>query len=158
MKVHVECRSAYHQKHTEKCLQCNEPVAPEAGKFCGEFFEVEGKGRVHSECMDAYEETTADRCLVCKKAVRRMEGFSGDFMMIDGGKVHKECASEYQEMVAEKCLHCQKGVRKAGEFSGSFYPVDRKLGDAEGEDNESKVHMECFEAYQAKLAEEGKGS
>ncbi|CAB1111731.1 unnamed protein product [Ectocarpus sp. CCAP 1310/34] len=158
IKVHVECRSAYHQKHTEKCLQCNEPVAPEAGRFCGEFFEVEGNRRVHSECMDAYEETTAERCLVCKKAVRRMEGFSGDFMMIDGGKVHKECASEYQEMVADKCLHCQKGVRKAGEFSGSFYPVDRKLGDAEAEDNESKVHMECFEAYQAKLAEEGKGS
>lgn len=72
--------------------------------------------------------------------------------------VPQECASEYQEMVADKCLHCQKGVRKAGEFSGSFYPVDRKLGDAEGEDNESKVHMECFEAYQAKLAEEVKGS
>lgn len=61
-------------------------------------------------------------------------------------------------MVADKCSHCNKGIRKAGGFSGSFYPVDRKPKDAEGEDEESeaKVHLECFEAYQAKLAEEGK--
>lgn len=87
----MECRSAYHEEHTQRCLQCNEPVAPEKGKFSGEFFELEGeeKGRIHSECYDAYEEATADRCLICKKAVRRMEGFSGDFMMIEGGKVHK---------------------------------------------------------------------
>lgn len=58
-------------------------------------------------------------------------------------------------MVADKCLHCQKGVRKAGRFSGSFYPVDRKSGDAgEAEENDAKVHLECFEDYQAKLAEE----
>lgn len=85
----MECRSAYHKKNTERCLQCNEPVAPEKGKFSGEFFELEGKGRIHSECYDAYEEATADRCLVCKKAVRQMEGFSGDFMVVEGGKVHK---------------------------------------------------------------------
>lgn len=86
----VECRSAYHEKHTERCLQCGEPVAPKKGKFSGEFFELEeGKGRLHSECYDAYEEANADRCLVCKKAVRRMEGFSGDFMVVEGGKVHK---------------------------------------------------------------------
>lgn len=87
----MECRLAYHEKNTQRCLQCNEPVAPEKGKFSGEFFELEdGKGRIHSECYDAYEEATADRCLVCEKAVRRMEGFSGDFMVVEGGKkVHK---------------------------------------------------------------------
>ncbi len=85
----MECRRAYHEKHTEKCLQCKDPVAPEKGKFCGEFYEIEGEGRVHSECYDAYQEATADRCLVCKKAVRQMEGFSGEFMVVDGGKVHK---------------------------------------------------------------------
>lgn len=70
----------------------------------------------------------------------------------------QECASDYQEMVADKCCHCNKGVRKAGGFSGSFYPVDRKPGHAEGEEGEAaKVHLECFEAYQAKLAEEGEG-
>lgn len=66
----------------------------------------------------------------------------------------QECASDYQEMVADKCIHCNKGVRKGGGFSGSFYPVDRKPGDAEGEEGEAKVHLECFEAYQAKLVEE----
>ena len=66
----------------------------------------------------------------------------------------QECASDYQEMVADKCIHCNKGIRKGGGFSGSFYPVDRKPGDAEGEEGEAKVHLECFEAYQAKLAEE----
>lgn len=85
----VECRSVYHEKNTERCLQCKEPVASEKGKFSGEFFELEGGGRIHAECYDAYEEATADRCLVCKKAVRRMEGFSGDFMVVEGGKVHK---------------------------------------------------------------------
>lgn len=56
--------------------------------------------------------------------------------------------------MADKCLHCQKGVRKAGRFSGSFYPVDRKVGDTgEGEEDDAKVHLECFEDYQAKLAE-----
>lgn len=64
-------------------------MAPKKGKFSGEFFELEGKGRIHSECYEAYEEATADRCLVCKKAVRRTEGFSGDFMVVEGGKVHK---------------------------------------------------------------------
>eukprot|EP00903_Cladosiphon_okamuranus_P009514 g9064.t1 len=150
IKVHAECLPAYHEKNTERCLHCDEPVAPKKGKFSGEFFELEGKGRIHSECYDAYEEATADRCLVCKKAVRRTEGFSGDFMVVEGGKVHKECASDYQEMVADKCLHCNKGIRKGGGFSGLFYPVDRKLGVSEGE---AKVHLECFEAYQAKLAE-----
>ncbi|CAM9933111.1 unnamed protein product, partial [Scytosiphon promiscuus] len=155
VNVHAECRSAYHQEHTAKCLQCNEPVAAEKGKFSGEFYELEGKGRVHSECYEKYEEDTADRCLVCKGTVRQKEGFSGDFMMVDGGKVHKECASDYQEMVADKCLHCQKGVRKAGRFSGSFYPVDRRAEDAgEGEESDAKVHLECFEDFQAKLAEE----
>lgn len=57
-------------------------------------------------------------------------------------------------MVADKCLHCNKGIRKTGDFSGAFYPVDRKLGDKEGEEDEAKVHLECFEAFQAKLAEE----
>lgn len=66
----------------------------------------------------------------------------------------QECASDYQEMVADKCLHCNKGIRKAGDFSGAFYPLDRKLGDTEGEENEAKVHLECFEAFQAKLARE----
>lgn len=56
-------------------------------------------------------------------------------------------------MVADKCIHCGKGVRRGGGFSGSFYPVDRKPGDAEGEEGEPKVHLECFEAYQAKPAE-----
>lgn len=70
----------------------------------------------------------------------------------------QECNSEYQEMVADKCLHCNKGVRKAGDFSGTFYPIDRKLGEAEGEEGELKVHMECWEAYEAKIAAEREGT
>lgn len=70
-------------------MHCSEPVAAEKGKFSGEFYELEGKGRVHSECYEQYEEETADRCLVCKKAIRQKEGYSGDFMMVDGGRVHK---------------------------------------------------------------------
>lgn len=66
----------------------------------------------------------------------------------------QECASDYQEMVADKCVYCSRGIRRGGGFSGSFYPIDRKLGDSEGEEGEAKVHLECFEAYQAKLAEE----
>lgn len=60
-------------------------------------------------------------------------------------------------MVADKCAHCSKGIRRGGGFSGSFYPIDRKPGEegAEGEEGEAKVHLECFEAYQARLAEEG---
>lgn len=85
----VECRKAYHAAHTIKCLHCSEPVAPEKGKFSGEFFEVEGGGRVHGECFEEYSEATADKCLVCKGAVRKKEGFSGDFMIVDNGKVHK---------------------------------------------------------------------
>lgn len=85
----VECRAAYHAANTEKCLQCSEPVAPEKGKFTGEFFEVEDRGRVHAECYEEYEEATADKCLVCKDAVRKKEGYSGDFMKFDDGKVHK---------------------------------------------------------------------
>lgn len=57
-------------------------------------------------------------------------------------------------MVADKCSHCNKGIRRAGGFSGSYYPVDRKLGDTEGEAGEAKVHLECFEAYQAEPAKE----
>ena len=60
-------------------------------------------------------------------------------------------------MVADKCVHCNKGIRRGGGFSGSFYPVDRKPGDAEGEQGDPKVHLECFEVYQAKLAEECEG-
>lgn len=56
--------------------------------------------------------------------------------------------------MSSKCLYCGKGVRKTGEFSGAFYPVDRKLGDAKGEENEARVHLECWEAYEAKLAAE----
>lgn len=85
----VECRSAYHAANTEKCLQCSEPVAPEKGKFTGEFFEVEDEGRVHSECYEEYAEKTADKCLVCKQAVRKKKDFCGDFCMFDGGKVHR---------------------------------------------------------------------
>lgn len=70
----------------------------------------------------------------------------------------QECASEYQERTADKCLHCCKGVRKAGDFSGSYYPVERTAEDEnaeeEGEAKEEKVHLECWEAYQAKLAAE----
>lgn len=61
-------------------------------------------------------------------------------------------------MIADKCLHCNKGVRKAGDFSGAFYPIDRKLGEAEGEEDEQKVHMECWEAYEAKIAAEREGT
>lgn len=92
MRVRVlsaECRTAYHAKNTEKCLQCSEPVAPEKGKFTGEYIELEGKGRVHSECFDEYSEATAEKCLVCNEAVRKKEGFSGYFIMFDHGKVHK---------------------------------------------------------------------
>ena len=70
----------------------------------------------------------------------------------------QECNSDYQEMVADKCLHCNKGVRKTSDFSGSFYPIDRKLGESEGEENELKVHMECWEAYEAKIAAEREGT
>lgn len=56
-------------------------------------------------------------------------------------------------MVADKCLHCKKGVRKAGNFSGSFYPVDGKAAEEEGGEAEQlKVHLECWEAYEAKEA------
>ena len=85
----AECRLAYHAEHTEKCLQCSEPVAPEKNKFSGEFMELEGKGRVHSECFDEYSEATAEKCLVCKEAVRKKEGFSGYFVKFDAGIVHK---------------------------------------------------------------------
>lgn len=75
----------------------------------------------------------------------------------------QECASEYREMIADKCLHCGKGVRKTGGFSGSYYPVERKTA-GEGDDakgkgeggeekgKEDKVHLECWPAYEAKLA------
>lgn len=64
-------------------------------------------------------------------------------------------------MIAYKCLHCGKGVRKTGSFSGSYYPVERKTaGDGddeakeEGGENtkEDRVHLECWPAYEAKLA------
>lgn len=64
----------------------------------------------------------------------------------------QECASDYRELQADKCLHCSKGVRKTSEFSGSFYPVDRTLGVTEGEEDGPKVHLECWEAYEAKIA------
>lgn len=73
----------------------------------------------------------------------------------------QECASEYEDMMADKCLYCKKGVRKTANFSGAFYLVNREP-DVTGDDrdpdversNESqeKVHMECFEPYQASLA------
>lgn len=74
-------------------MKCSEPVAPEKGKLSGAFFEVEGKGRVHAECYEEYAEETADKCLVCKQAVRKKEGFSGDFMLFEAGKVHKVTAN-----------------------------------------------------------------
>ena len=61
-------------------------------------------------------------------------------------------------MMADKCLHCNKGVRKAGDFSGTYYPIDRKLGEAQGEENELKVHMECWEVYEAHMAAESEGT
>lgn len=85
----MECRSAYHAAHTEKCLKCSEPVAPEKGKFCGEYYVVEGKGRVHSECFESYSDATAEPCIVCKEGVRKKGKFSGDFCMFDGAKCHK---------------------------------------------------------------------
>ena len=75
-------------------------------------------------------------------------------------------------MRADKCLVCNKGVRKAGDFSGAYHLVDRsdrkdrepevtggkgktvEASQAGKETRQAKVHMECFEAYQAKLATE----
>lgn len=64
-------------------------------------------------------------------------------------------------MVADKCLYCKKGVRKTATFNGAFYLVNREP-DVTGDDcdpdversdeSQGKVHMECFEVYQAKLA------
>lgn len=85
----MECRAKYHEKNTKKCLQCKAPVAPEKGKFSGEFYEVEGKGRVHSECFEEYSDATAEKCIVCKEGIRRKGRFSGDFGIFDAGKVHK---------------------------------------------------------------------
>ena len=62
---------------------------PEKGKFSGRYFEVDGEGCVHAECYEEYAEATADKCLVCKQAVRKKEGFSGDFTVFDDGKVHR---------------------------------------------------------------------
>lgn len=84
-----ECRSAYHAAHTEKCLYCSEPVAPKKGKFSGEFFELEGKGRVHTECFESYSDATSDPCIVCKEGVRKKGRFSGDFCLFEGKKCHK---------------------------------------------------------------------
>lgn len=64
----------------------------------------------------------------------------------------QECASEYQERKADKCLHCGKGVRRAGKFSGSYCPVERKKGQGGSGGEEGKVHLECWEAYETKIA------
>lgn len=85
----VECRSAYHAAHTEKCLQCSEPVAPEKGKFSGEYYDFEDQGRVHSECYEAYADATADKCIVCKEGVRKKGRFCGEYAVFQAGKVHK---------------------------------------------------------------------
>lgn len=56
-------------------------------------------------------------------------------------------------MKADKCLHCHKGVRKVGDFSGSYYPVERTTENGQDSEEHDKVHLECWEAYEAELAE-----
>ncbi|CAM9120289.1 unnamed protein product, partial [Discosporangium mesarthrocarpum] len=93
IKIHAECRTAYHEANTPKCQQCSAPIAPEGGRFSGGFYELMGEhegARVHTECYGSWLEAVAPRCLSCGEAVRRKEGkFSGDFCFFDAGKTHK---------------------------------------------------------------------
>lgn len=85
----MECRSAYHEANTAKCLHCKAPVAPEKGKFSGEFYELEGEGRVHAECFEDYEDATAEKCIVCGEGIRKKGRFCGEFAIFSEGRVHK---------------------------------------------------------------------
>lgn len=85
----MECRAKYHEESTAKCLQCKAPVAPEKGKFSGEFYELEGEGRVHSECFEDYSDATAERCIVCTEGILKKGRFCGEFAIFEAGRVHK---------------------------------------------------------------------
>jgi calpain len=124
-----DCYQQHKERSATKCLHCNGPVCKVEGKFCGEYFDLDGGEKVHAECYNAYQDATADRCIHCNEAVL------GSYYTLDEGKCHAECYEPFKENTAEKCMHCQGPVMAIeGRFDGRFYNMDGK----------GKVHSECW--------------
>jgi hypothetical protein len=118
----------------KKCQECDEDIAPGAGKFSGSYYTVGAGDQVHTECWSNYKVRTARSCEHCGLAVTPGPGISGRFYSArDGKPVHEECWAEHSARSAPACGHCGEPIAPVGRFSGRFTQLV-----------DSQVHSECL--------------